>query len=404
MFNDGWGLYAIAGWQEQHQFRLSVPRKEYEQLVRQFNPTRFDPDAWLDLAEAAGMKYLCFTTKHIDGFCLWDTKQTDYSVMNIPYGKDVLAMLANACHRRGFPLCVYYSIADMHHSNYPNAGRNYELPRPDAGDEPNLEKYLAFVKAQVHELCTQYGEIGGFWWDANVIEHRDPSFNALIRSLQPTAVINNRGFDQGDFGTPERDYDASSNDVPVFDGPTEACQSIGMESWGYRTDEDYYSDAYLIRSIDMTLAKGGNYLLNVGSRADGVFPAEGVRILQVIGQWYRRVGESFAGTKPDPSLTTNRDVLVTRKGNTLFIHLVASVVGDRVLLPPIHRFPQEAILLNTGQPVAASLDVLPGNYATQEQVLRLYRLPVNKLSGTVAVIRLTLDADNFPRELQAVRI
>ena len=184
--------------------------KEYERLVGQFNPTRFDPDAWLDLAERTGMRYVCLTTKHHDGFCLWDTAQTDYNVMRTPYGRDVVGMLAEACHRRCFPLCLYYSVVDWHHPSYPNQDRSHELAGPQPGDEPDFAKYRAFLVAQVRELCTQYGEIHGFWWDMNVTGVVDPSINAMIRSLQPKAVINNRGFDEGDFGTPERDYEGAT--------------------------------------------------------------------------------------------------------------------------------------------------------------------------------------------------
>lgn len=113
--------------------------------------------------------------------------------MRSPYGKDIVGMLAKACHRRGFPLCFYYSVADWHHPNYPNQGRSHELAGPQPGDRPDWEAYRAFLVAQVRELCTQYGEIGCFWWDMNVTGIVDPSINNLIRSLQPGAVINNRG-------------------------------------------------------------------------------------------------------------------------------------------------------------------------------------------------------------------
>lgn len=160
-----WGLYAIPAWHEQLQWRGPVPRNDYAKLCEQFDPVRFDPDAWLDLAEEAGMEYLCFTTKHHDGFCLWDTKQTDFNVMHTPHGRDVLGRVADACHRRRMPLCLYYSVVDWHHRNYPNQGRHHELPGPLPGDEPDLERYMAFLVEQVRELCTQYGEIHGFWWD-----------------------------------------------------------------------------------------------------------------------------------------------------------------------------------------------------------------------------------------------
>ncbi len=210
-----WGLYAIHGRHEQEQWRYRVPRAEYEKLAAQWNPVKYNPDAWLDLASAAGMKYVCLTTKHHDGFCLWDTKQTTYNTMNTPYGKDVVKMLADACHRRGVPLCLYYSIADWHQPNYPNQGRHHEL-QPQPGDQPDLMRYLEYVKAQVRELCTNYGQLGGIWWDINVDKHVDPSINAMIRKLQPTAVINNRGFDDGDFGTPERDYETTGEELLSF--------------------------------------------------------------------------------------------------------------------------------------------------------------------------------------------
>jgi len=158
------------------------------------------------------MKYICLTTKHHDGFCLWDTKQTAYNTMNTPYGKDIVKMLADACHKRSVPLCLYYSIADWNQPNYPNQGRHHELP-PQPGDQPDLMKYIEFLKKQVVELCTNYGEIHGFWWDMNVDKHVDRTINDIIRKLQPKAVINNRGYDEGDFGTPERDYEKGGEDA-----------------------------------------------------------------------------------------------------------------------------------------------------------------------------------------------
>ncbi len=386
-----WGLYAIPGWHEQVQYRRGIPRGEYEVLIHQFNPVRYDPDAWLDLAQEAGMRYVCFTTKHVDGFCLWDTAQTDYSVMNTPYGRDVLGMLAEACRRRGFPLCLYYSIADMHHPNYPNQGRSYELPAPAVGDEPDLGRYLAFVKEQVRELCTHYGEIHGFWWDANVIAQRDPTFNELIRSLQPKAVINGRGFDEGDFNTPERDWDASVDEPSAFERPTEACQSVGTESWGYRQDEDYYSDRHLIRGIDKILAKGGNYLLNVGPRADGTIPPEAVRILRTIGRWYHAVEEAFDRAEPTSHMIDNRDVLLTRKGKALYVHLFECPTRASVLLKPIDLLPRKATLLNTGAQVETCVDLLPSLFRQKKAYLRIRNLPVNEFGSTVLVVKLEFE-------------
>jgi alpha-L-fucosidase len=385
-----WGLYALHGWHEQEQWRARVPREEYVKLAGQWNPARFDPDAWLDLAESVGMGYLCVTTKHHDGFCLWDTRQTPFNTMNTPYGRDIVRMLADACHRRRFPLCLYYSVADWHHPHYPNQGRHHELP-PQPSDRPDWDRYMDFLKAQVRELCTNYGEIHGFWWDMNVPEHVDRSVNDMIRSLQPSAVINNRGFDEGDFGTPERDFDKGVDDAAGFERVTEACQSVGSESWGYRRDEDYYSDRHLIRSIDKFLARDANYLLNVGPMADGTIPEESAAILRRIGHWYRAVQESVEGVEPASHLTANRNVLLTRRDSTLYVHLYRDPVSEAVKLKPLAVLPRRAILLNTGAPVECALDLVPSDHAEQKAYLRLRRLPVNELANTVLVVKLEFD-------------
>jgi len=385
-----WGLYALHGWHEQEQWRRRVPRAEYEKLAAQWNPVNFDPDAWLDLAAAAGMKYVCFTAKHHDGFCLWDTRQTAYNTMHTPYGKDVLRLLADACHRRGVPLCLYYSIADWHHPHYPNQGRHHELP-PQPQDQPDLVRYLEFLKAQVRELCTQYGVIHGFWWDMNVEGHVDRSINDMIRRLQPAAVINNRGFDEGDFGTPERDYDKGVDAPLSFARRTEACQSVGAESWGYRQDEDYYTDRHLLRSIDKYLARDANYLLNVGPRGDGTIPVEAAAILRRVGTWYRAVRESLEDALPASHLTTNRNVLLTRRDNTLYVHLHQDPLTAAVKLKPLDLAPRRATLLNSGQPVDCVVDLAPSDHAEQKPYLRLRKLPVNELANTVLVVKLEFD-------------
>ncbi|MEN7973935.1 MAG: alpha-L-fucosidase, partial [Verrucomicrobiota bacterium] len=291
-----WGLYAINAWQEQEQQRLSIPRQEYEKLISRFNPANFDPDAWIDLAQKAGMEYLTFTAKHLDGFCMWDTDQTDYKVTRSPYGKDVLAKVAEACHRRDFPLCIYYCLVDNHHPSYPISGKGHALKQPEPDDVPNLEKYLGYVRKQVRELCTDYGKIHGFWWDVNQLDHVDPSFNAMIRELQPGVVINDRGFSEADFGTPERDWVKSIDEDLEFDKLVEACNSVGKESWGYRIDEDYFTTVHLMRGIANMFAKGGNYLLNVGPDADGVVPPQAVERLEKIGNWLGNVKEALYGT------------------------------------------------------------------------------------------------------------
>jgi alpha-L-fucosidase len=383
-----WGLYSILGWHEQHQWRGRIPRAEYVKLTGRWNPKKFNPEEWLDIMEMAGMKYITITTKHHDGFCLWDTKQTKFNTMNTPYRQDVIGMLSDACHKRNVPLCLYYSIADWNHPNYPNQGRHHELAGPETGDQPDWDKYMEFLKAQVRELCTNYGKIDGFWWDMNVPLYKDPSINAMIRTLQPSAVINNRGFDDGDFGTPERDFDSASAEAKSLDRPTEACQSVGMESWGYKKDEDYYTDGHLIRSIDRYLARDANYLLNVGPTGEGLIPEESLGILERLGEWYLSVEESFENVIAAPQLAASKDVLITCRDKTMYVHFNRVLTGNGFKLKPIDVMPEKALLLNTNKRVDCVVDLSPSDHLEQKKYLRLRNLPANELANSVLVVKL----------------
>ncbi|MBN1444915.1 MAG: alpha-L-fucosidase [Candidatus Omnitrophica bacterium] len=397
-----WGLYSINEWHEQEMYRLGLSRKEYTPLMKKFNPVKFNPDKWLDAAEKAGMEYICFTSKHIDGFCMFDTKYTDYKVTNTPYGKDVLAMLANACAKRNFPLCIYYSVPDMNYKHYPNSGRGYELPAPEPGDEPDIKKYMQYVKDQVTELCTNYGKICGWWWDGNafwgqtfnsdrLMNIQDESVNELLRSLQPGIIISNRGFDRGDYLIAEREHgEEISRDERLFKYPTEACQAIGRESWGYRRNEDYYSAAHIKKNICKVLARGGNYLLNAGPKSDGEFPREAVNMLEDIGGWYSKVKESFANAEPLSFMTTDAGVFFTKRGDILYVHL-PNLITTGVAIKPIDVLPLKAAVLNTGRKPKISLDSMPRFYPDRKEYLHIYDIPVDKLSGEPAIIKLEFE-------------
>ena len=397
-----WGLYAIPAWHEQILWRGDIRRRDYEKLVGEFNPRQFDPDAWLDVLQAAGMEYLCITTKHHDGFCLWDTAYTDYNVMRTPYGKDIIGMLAEACHRRGVVLGFYYSLPDWHHRNYPNLGRHHEMLGPRPGDDPDEGKYLEFVGNQVRELLTNYGRLGEFFWDINVAEFHAPELNRMIRDLQPDALINDRGPAPGDYSTPERHVPEGT----AFTSPTEAVQSLGRESWGYREGEDYYAHKFLMQSVDRILAMGGNYLLNVGPKADGTFPDECVAALRRIGDWYGRVREAFDGTVPCSYLVQRAaagasgdtlfrydELLLTRRGNTIYVHCPHDLQTGGAVLSGFAEAPRAATLLNDGRELAWAVDVIPWRW-TSRPCLRIRDLPVNELTGEVLVIKLELDDES----------
>jgi alpha-L-fucosidase len=252
-----------------------------------------------------------------------------------------------------------------------------------------LDKYLDFVRAQVKELCTNYGEIHGFWWDANRLGVVDPSINNMIRSLQPKAVINDRGFDEGDYDLHEREY--NNNDGMHKERPLEACQSVGMQSWGYRKNEDFYTNRYLMRSIDKYRANNANYLLNVGPDPAGTIRKKYRDILLQIGDWYNSVKESFEQAKPVSDLTDNPDVYLTARDNILYVHLNQDPRGDAVQLKPITAAPVKAVLLNTGEEVDYEVVLVPSDHQVNKKYLRLKKLPTNALCSTVLVIRLEFD-------------
>ena len=395
-----WGLYAIPAWHEQILWRSDMKRADYEQLVYRFNPDRFDPDEWLVAAESAGMSFVVITAKHHDGFCLWDTKLTDYSVMQSPYGQDILEAVAEGCARRGIGLGFYYSCPDWHHPNYPNLGRHHEMFGPRPGDQPDLAAYWEFVRGQVRELCTNYGPLRDFFWDVNVADHHDPSLNEMIRKLQPGILINDRGPSPGDYVTPERHVPETRE----FNRPTQAVQALGRESWGYRSDEDYYSDRYIIESIDRVLAMGGSYILNVGPKADGSLPDENIRTLSVVGDWHRRVRDAFDNTVPASTVIEDDEIsmhggayhlprdrmLVTRKENFLYVHLPAGVQSTGLILKPLRVKPKQATLLNDGSELHATIETTPWHWQ-ELPYLRLSGLPVNSMNNTVMVIRLEFD-------------
>ena len=395
-----WGLYCIDAWHEQILWRGRKPRKDYEPLIHKFNPVKFDPGQWIDIMDEAGMDYMCFTSKHHDGFCMWDTKYSDYNVMNTPYGKDIVKMLAGACAERGKGFGLYYSIPDWHHKNYPNQGRHHEMMGPRPGDEPDLRKYVQYMENQIVELLTNYGEINQFFWDVNVIGYKNLDFNDKIRKLQPCMVINDRGPANGDFSTPERHIPEGME----FEGLTEAVQSLGRESWGHKLDEDYYSYKNLMQSIDRIMAMGGNYQLNVGPKADGTLDERDVKSLRAVGSWYKRVRESLEDAVPATSMITfyaggtgapqraMRDpLLLTRNGNTIYVHLYEDPATDGIVLKPFDTLPAKATLLNNGATLECSVDMIPHYHRDRRPYLRIRHLPVNELLGEVMVIKLEFD-------------
>lgn len=386
-----WGVYALTELQEQAFVRYDIPREEYEQLYLRFDPVNYDPESWVLLAKEAGMSYICFTAKHHDGFCMWDTKYTDYSIMHTPYGKDVLKMLSDACRKHGMHLSLYYSNPDWHHPQGYNPASTHQW-RAVNQDRPDFDSYKLYIKNQITELLTNYGSIYTLFWDIPP-RIEDRSMNEYVRSLQPGILINNRGFDEGDFATPEREYKKEEN-PGRYSAMTEACNAIDVQSWGYRREGDFYSYRHLLSSIDKTMARGGSYLLNIGPMADGSLDPEHAERIRRIGNWYIRMEGCLEGHEADPfdyQVHKSGDWIATRKNGKTYFHFYNGTLSTAVAIGNYPNLPKKVRLLNTGGELPFRAQVLPEHFSGKtgraEQVyLHIRCIPVDDLASEPIVL------------------
>jgi alpha-L-fucosidase len=363
-----WGLYAVpAGawggktiYGEWIRNNAQIPLPTYDKFVAQFNPVKFDAAAWVRMAKDAGMKYIVITSKHHDGFAIFDSKVSNFDVMATPFKRDILKELAEACRKEGIKLCFYHSIMDWHHPDY-LPRRPWEVKdRPEAGAD--YDRYVKYMKAQLKELLTSYGDIGVLWfdgeWESTWTEPRGRDLYDYVRSLQPKIIINNRvgasrsGMEglsadktsAGDFGTPEQTIPATG--LPGLDWET--CMTMN-DNWGYnKNDQAWKSPQDLIRKLADIASKGGNFLLNVGPTAEGVFPGPGIERLAAIGRWMKANGESIHGTQASPfkSLPWGR---ATQKsavaGTKLYLHVFDWPKDGTLTAPGLLSDPRRAYFL-----------------------------------------------------------
>lgn len=384
-----YGIYSQNAWHEQDQLRRRIPKETYIKLQDTFNPTEFNAEDWVKFIKDSGGEYICFTAKHHDGFCMWDTKYTDYNITNTPFKRDLLKELADACKKYNIYLELYYSCPDWHHKNSVNDGsESHKLPIQNEGDDPNEDLYVEYVKNQISELLGgKYGKIHALFWDIPP-KRRDTSVNELARSLQPDILINDRGYDLGDYSTPERDACIQNAN---FDRLCEACQSVGSQAWGYRKDEDYFTPASLISSISSILIKGGNYLLNIGPMPNGKFPEEAMDIYKKCGEWYKKIKESIVDTK----FIAIGNFDYTQKENSLYLHLPVGYGCTGAVLSPITTAPKNVIALNTNSPLPYAVEYTPVCYNNDmPSYLHIKNIPSNELIGESIVIRLDFDDIN----------
>ncbi len=345
-----WGIYALIGKGEWIRTVDKIPLEEYNKLQPAFNPKRFDPEAWADLAQRAGMKYMVITTKHHDGFCMFDAHNTDWKVTKTPYGKDVLAEVTRAFVNRGLEVGYYYSIMDWHHEDYLPRLEWEKADRPEAGHD--VMDYIAYMREHIRQLMTEYRPAPFvLWYDGGWMNKPEElggaETNAEARRLKPDILINDRHFTKEDLVTPEQRIPATGmrdeNGEPLL---WEACITMTSHWWGYDKNETVYkSKEFLIRMLVDIVSKGGNLLLNIGPKPDGSIQKEFRDRLEAIGRWMEKYSEAIYDTTASPFNLLPFYGRVTTKGSRLYVH-VFEWPGDRIVrLPNLKNTIQEAYLL-----------------------------------------------------------
>lgn len=352
-----WGVYSILGDGEWVMNNQNISIEEYEKLPSFFNPIEYNPKEWVKMAKNAGMKYITVTSRHHDGFSMFDTKESTYDIVDSsPYKKDILKMLAEECRKENIKLFFYYSLLDWYNDDYFPRGRTgVDIPGRKEG---NWSNYIKFMKNQLTELLTNYGEIGGIWFDGHwdqkewdgekfgklkVDWHYDELYS-LIHNLQPQALIGNNhhiGIIEGeDFQMFEKDLPGGNTtgwgtpEDQIGNLPLEVCETING-SWGFNLkDRKHKSNKELIHYLVKSSGYGSNLLLNVGPMPNGKIQPKHVSSLEKIGEWLEIYGETIYGTKKGPISPTD-SIVSTQKGNVVYLHLL-DITSDELEIQNFH--------------------------------------------------------------------
>jgi len=331
-----WGPVSLTGKEIGWSRGKETPIETYDNLYKQFNPTKFNADDWVSIAKSAGMKYMVLTTKHHDGFCLWDTKQTNYNIMNTPFKRDVVKELAEACKKQGVAFGAYYSTCDWYHPDFPRTSPGGKTKR----ETSNLDAYTEYLKAQTKELLTNYGPLFTLWYDVPQVfdAARGAGVINMARAIQPDIVINNRTGHNGDYDTPEQKIGGFQ-----IDRPWETCMTI-CHQWAWKPDDKMKSLEECIHTLIRTNGGDGNLLFNVGPQPDGLIEPRQVERLKEMGAWLAKHGDSVYGTRGGPWKPAAQ-ILSTRKADKIYLHLLKKTVGP-VTLTALPVAIQSAKLLN----------------------------------------------------------
>ncbi len=402
-----WGIYALPARHEWVKNREKISDEAYQKYFDHFDPDLYDPRKWAKAAKGAGMKYFVVTSKHHDGFCMWDSDLTDYKATKTPAGRDLLKPMVESFREEGMKVGFYHSLIDWHHPEFPVDGlhpmRDDEaFKRKAAGRD--VRKYAEYLHGQTRELLTRFGKIDIMWFDFSYTRHdwgwakgkgkedwQSEKLVGMVRELMPDIILNDRSEIDQDIKTPEQ-YQPRAwlhvNGRPVI---WEACQTLNG-SWGYDRDNlDWKSPDMLVRMLVDSVSKGGNVLLNVGPTARGEFDPRALGVLEEIGEWMRQHGRSIYGATQS-EFKAPEDCRFTQRGNRLYLHLFAwpfrhahlDGLADRV---------EYAQLLNDGSEVRFHAPpVIAGNTTPQGtggNTLTL-TLPVQKPDVIVPVVELFL--------------
>ena len=404
-----WGIYSVAARHEWIKSREKINDEDYQKYFDHFDPDLYDPAVWAQEAKNAGMKYVVATSKHHDGFCLWDSALTDYKATNTPAKRDVLHPLVDAFRNEGFRLGFYHSVIDWHHPEFPVDGLHPmrdDLAYREANQNRDIAKYRAYLHGQTRELLTQFGPLDIMWFDFSYSKQDwgwskgkgakdwdSETLLKMVRETQPGIIVNDRLEIGGDVKTPEQYQPRGWLQVDGKPVLWEACQTLNG-SWGYDRDNlDWKPVDMLVRMLVDTVSKGGNLLLNVGPTARGEFDPKAIDRLRGIGKWMRQHGRAIYGCTAS-ELTPPPDCRYTQNDKRLYLHLFAWPFGH-VHLDGLASRVEYAQLLNDGSEVK----IVPIDPHQQAQNTTMggagadtltLRLPVQKPDVVVPVIELFL--------------
>jgi alpha-L-fucosidase len=361
-----WGVYSVLGDGEWVMNQQRIDKATYEKLPAFFNPVSFNAAEWVKMVKDAGMQYITITSKHHDGFCMWDTKLTDWNIVKrTPYGKDVMKQLADECHKQGIKLFFYHSHLDWYQENYyPRGGTGNSSGRPNKGD---WYSYLDYMDAQLSELLTNYGEIAGIWfdgwWDKKDADWRLDKTYSLIHKHQPAALIGNNhhqapkpgeDFQMFEKDLPGHNTTGFSDESQVGALPLETCETMNG-AWGFNLmDHNYKSTKQLVQYLVKAAGYNANFLLNVGPMPNGKIQPEFVKTLGEMGNWMKTYGETIYGTRGGPVFPKNWGVS-TIKENKVYIHIM-NPEDESILMPELTKKIKKAYLFDDQSKVVFKQD------------------------------------------------